>query len=314
MRRIVFVLGSRAPLGAVVITALLLLDTAGGMAGEKVQIKWNGNYPHNNERTFSESYRLGWSKNFMNGFPEENGVVQRDGFLAAEVFKPKGFGPFRFVVLMHGCGGMDSVATQWVKTYSQFLGHEGVGSIAVDSFTSRKVRDVCGKATEGDWARRRSEDAYSALEFLATTGYADMSRVYLVGRSNGGATVLMAIETIMSVHHPYKFVAGFSLVPACRAKVSAEFSAPLIVFIAGDDDANDPAFCIKMGETKRKDGHPPLKVIVYEGASHGYMDNLPFRYFHGWRMGYSHSAAEDTRRQIVEHLKSDNWERGVEQK
>jgi len=94
----------------------------------------------------------------------------------------------------------------------------------------------------------------------------------------------MAIEKIMSVHHPYKFAAAFSLVPACRAKVTAEFYAPLIVFIAGDDDANDPAFCIKMGETKRKDGHPPLKVTV----------NLPFRHFHGWRMGYSHSAAQDT--------------------
>ncbi len=65
-----------------------------------------------------------------------------------------------------------------------------------------------------------------------------MSRVYLVGRSNGGSAVLMAIEKIMSVHHPYKFAAGFSLVPACRAKVTAEFYAPLIVFIAGDDDAS----------------------------------------------------------------------------
>ena len=114
----------------------------------------------------------------------------------------------------------------------------------------------------------------------------------------------MAIEKIMSVHHPYKFAAAFSLVPACRAKVTAEFYAPLIVFIAGDDDANDPAFCIKMGETKRKDGHPPLKVTV----------NLPFRHFHGWRMGYSHSAAQDTRRQIVGYLKGARWESGVEQK
>jgi len=44
------------------------------------------------------------------------------------------------------------------------------------------------------------------------------------------------------------------------------------------------------------------------------MDNLPFRYFHGWRMGYSHSAAQDTRQQIVGHLKADTWESGVEQK
>jgi len=55
------------------VATLLLLDTAGGLAGEKTQVKWNGNYPHNNERTFSESYQLGWSKNFMNGFPRRMG-------------------------------------------------------------------------------------------------------------------------------------------------------------------------------------------------------------------------------------------------
>jgi dienelactone hydrolase len=132
----------------------------------------------------------------MNGFPEENGAVQRDGFVPAELFKPKGSGPFPFVVLMHGCAGMDSVEARWVETYSEFVGREGVCAIALDSFTTRKVKDVCGP-TEGNWARRRSQDAYSALEFLATTGYADMSRVYLVGRSNGGTTVPMAIERIM---------------------------------------------------------------------------------------------------------------------
>ena len=90
----------------------------------------------------------------------------------------------------------DPVGARWVETYSEFVGREGVGAIALDSFTNRKVKDVCGP-TEGNWARRRSQDAYSALEFLATTGYADMSRVYLVGRSNGGTTVLMAIERVM---------------------------------------------------------------------------------------------------------------------
>jgi dienelactone hydrolase len=80
----------------------------------------------------------------MNGFPEENGAVQRDGFVPAELFKPKGSGPFPFVVLMHGCAGMDSVEARWVETYSEFVGREGVCAIALDSFTTRKVKDVCG--------------------------------------------------------------------------------------------------------------------------------------------------------------------------
>jgi hypothetical protein len=140
------------PIAVGLVAAFLLLEAVGGLAGEKVQVKWNGNYPHNNERTFSATYQLGWSKNFMNGFPEENRVVQRDGFLPAEVFKPRGSGPFPFVVLMHGCGGMDSVAAKWVETYSGFLGQEGIGAIALDSFTTRKVKDVCGTPTEGNWS------------------------------------------------------------------------------------------------------------------------------------------------------------------
>ncbi len=301
---------ARVTIGAM----LLALSPVTGVAGEKVTIKWNGDYPHNNERTFSPTYQLGWSKNFMNGFPEENGLIQREGILPAEVFKPKGNGPFPFVVLMHGCGGMDKVATQWVETYADFLNDAGVGAIAVDSFTNRRVKEVCGKPTEGNWSRRRSQDAYSAAEFLATTGYADMSRVYLAGRSNGGTAVIMALEPLMARNQPQKFAAGFSLVPACRDKVNVELAAPALVFIAGDDDANDPSFCIKMGETKRKDGHPPLKVIVYSGAFHGYMDNVPFRYFMGWRMGYSHSAAQDTRRQILAYLKGESIQSGVDRK
>ena len=43
------------------IATFLLLDAGGGLAGEKVQVRWNGNYLHNNERTFSEDYQLGWS-------------------------------------------------------------------------------------------------------------------------------------------------------------------------------------------------------------------------------------------------------------
>jgi len=42
------------------------------------------------------------------------------------------------------------------------------------------------------------------------------------------------------------------------------------------------------------------------------MDNQPFRYFMGWRFGYSHSASEDTKRQIAAYLGGRHLEAGVE--
>ncbi len=119
------------------IATFLLLDAGGGLAGEKVQVRWNGNYPHNDERTFSADYQLGWSKNFMNGFPEENGVVQRDGFLPAEVVKPKGPGPFRFVVLM-----------QWMRRNGQRRNEVGRDVLLVgrSSDTSRVIGGRAGSS------------------------------------------------------------------------------------------------------------------------------------------------------------------------
>ena len=298
---------------ATAIASLLLFNSAHSLAGEKVQIRWNGDYPHNNERVWSQDYILGWSKNFMNGAPEENGVVRREGYLAAEVFKPKGAGPFPFVILMHGCGGMDKVATQWAETYTDFLNDAGVGTVVLDSFATRNVKSNCGPP-DGHWARRRVEDAYSTLEYVASTGYADISRVYVAGRSNGGRAVVKIMEKSMARHHKHKFAAGFALVPNCATKKNDDFYAPMIAFIAGDDDANPASHCIEMGQKKRAADHPPLKVIVYDGAYHGYMDNMPFRYFNGWRMGYSHSPTQDTKRQILAHLKGEPIQSGVERK
>lgn len=53
--------------------SLVLLAIPGvASACEPVSIKWNGDYPHNNEKVWSKDYDFGWSKNFLNGTPQEN--------------------------------------------------------------------------------------------------------------------------------------------------------------------------------------------------------------------------------------------------
>jgi dienelactone hydrolase len=238
----------------------------------------------------------------MNGAPEEGSTVKREGFLKAEIFKPKGRNTFPFVVLMHGCGGMDQNARKWVAEYAAFLNHAGFGALALDSFTTRHVKESCGPP-DGHWARRRSEDAYSALDYLVQSRYADPSQVYVLGRSNGGLAVLMALENVMGMDHKNKFAGGISLVPSCKDKKSASFYAPLMVFVAGNDDANEPNHCVEMAWKDRND-KPPVHVTVYKAALHGYMDHVPLHRFHGWRLGYDALAAKDTREQVLEILRT----------
>lgn len=282
------------------IALLCLFSSAQG--GEFITIPWKGDYPHNNEKIWSKDYTLGWSANFMNGTPEEGGVVQKHGSLKAELFRPKGSGPFPFVILLHGCAGYEKVARTWAAEYAKALNNIGFGALALDSFSTRKVKESCGPS-DGHWGRRRSEDAYSALDYLVEAGLADKNQVYLIGRSNGGLAVLMALEDIMAVHHPNKFAGGFSLVPACAGKKTAKFYAPLVAFVAGNDDANAPSHCIEMAQMRRTNS-PPLSVTVYKTALHGYMDNLPSRTFHGWRMGYDPAAAADTKATVLESLRN----------
>jgi hypothetical protein len=45
----------------------------------------------------------------MNGAPEENGKFQKDGELRVEIFLPKDVTtPAPFMILMHGCAGLDN--------------------------------------------------------------------------------------------------------------------------------------------------------------------------------------------------------------
>jgi dienelactone hydrolase len=279
-----------------------LLSATPLLACEQVSVRWNGDYPQNNEKVWSKDYDLGWSKNFLNGTPQEQGRVQREGTLMGTICLPKSPSKVPFIVLMHGCAGLDTNTKKWAREYTERFNDEGYGVLVLDSFTTRSVHDSCGKP-DGHWARRRAEDAYSALEFLGKSGYADVNKVYLIGRSNGGNATIMAMETKTVAHHPFKFKAGFALVPGCGDKERETFYAPLIVLVAGQDDANNPSKCVALGNYKRADDHPLVKVIVYRDALHGFMEEVPNHRFHGWRMGYDEFAANNSLDVVREVIK-----------
>jgi hypothetical protein len=77
----------------------------------------------------------GWTKNFKNDTVEEHRQVTPTGELEAEIITPKGTrGPIPFVLLLHGCSGMEPLLRTWAHDMAGHLAKIGYGSLILDSF------------------------------------------------------------------------------------------------------------------------------------------------------------------------------------
>lgn len=288
----------------------------------EVRIPWKGDYPHNSSKHWSKDnpYDSGFSNNFNNGAPEEYGQVKKDGELKAEVLLPKGTtGSVPFMIVMHGCGGMDTVTKEWAHRVADLLTTEGFGVLILDSFTSRFVDKSCGMP-DFHWGRRRADDAYSALDYLIENKLAKPNEVYLMGYSNGGIATLISM-TKKEEDHKYRFAAGFPIAPNCLplSVKYGDFYSPMIVFIGDQDDANIPAPCRELGNRKRA---VPLQLVEYKGANHGFVIKQAPKVLHGWtdakgvahmwHMNYNEVAERDMMQTIVSAIKTKKFGSKIE--
>jgi dienelactone hydrolase len=240
-------------------------------AYERVTFKWKGNYAHNSAKTFSREnkYLSGWSRNFMNGAPEEGHKVQKDGELRGLLFMPKAVSePIPFIVLMHPCGGF-KWHLNWVETTAAKFVEAGYGVIAPDSYTTRDIRMNCATDMGLHWGFRRGEDAYSALDYVIERKLAIPNKVYLVGYSNGGLATLVAMSNKMKAH-PNKFAIGFALATYCGfAPIKSDTYYNPVVLVSGDaDDLTPVRYC---EELVRKKHDAPVQLFALKGANHGFM-------------------------------------------
>jgi dienelactone hydrolase len=224
-------------------------------------------------------YIDGWTKNFMNGTVEEHGNTKLDGELDAEIIMPKGTKrPIPFVILLHGCSGMNDLLQKWAHSYGEKLVGSGHGVLILDSFTGRGLgKDgICADPSQLDWARRRADDAYAALDYLIDKNLAISNKVFVVGRSNGATTTLLIMNRVIGDLHDHKFAGGFPMQPSCLYMTNVDFYAPVHQFLADKDDAASPALYNAMASSKRK---VPVETTVFKGAYHSYQDKVGALYF-----------------------------------
>ncbi|MGZ5224942.1 MAG: dienelactone hydrolase family protein [Burkholderiales bacterium] len=247
-------------------------------------------------------WRPGYARAFQTGAPEEDRARAAEGTLPVSIFQPPGAGPFPFVVLLHGCGGLHNQAmwTHWVEPWTELFNAHGVGTAVVDSFTPRGVEQVC-TGNVAAWAERRADDAYSAGTWLAEQHYVDPARIALMGMSNGGRTVLAALRA--PPKHTSTFTAGIALYPGCQSDTASAFHAPLLVLIGNGDLVTPARYCGQMKRAQPGRGSQ-LKLVIYGYAPHTFDMRLRDRTVLGMRLGYDAEATDDARMQVIEFLKS----------
>jgi dienelactone hydrolase len=246
-------------------------------------------------------WRPGNAQVFQAGSPEEGGRRAEQGALPATIMRPDGRGPFPFVVLLHGCGGLDAEAmwTKWVRPWANLLNAHGVGVAIVDSFGPRGVENVC-RSNVAAWAVRRADDAYSVRAWLAQQSYVDASRIAVMGMSNGGRTVLAVLRT--DRRHAEPFRAGVALYPGCQSDVAARFYAPLLVLIGRADAVTPASACEELAAGQPAE--PEMRLIVYPHGPHAFDMELPERRHLGMRLGHDGEAAADARNQVIAFLRA----------
>jgi dienelactone hydrolase len=247
-------------------------------------------------------YIDGWSQNFMNGTVEENRNVKAGGELEAELMRPHGGkGAIPFVIMLHGCSPMNQTLRNWAHDYGGRLVRAGYGVLVLDSFATRGLGPdgICSDPSQLDWARRRADDAYAALDWLIEQKIGDPKHVYVLGRSNGATTTLIVMNRVLGDLHEHMFAAGFAMQPSCYLMKNVEFYAPVHLYLAEKDEATSPVLCGQMAESKRL---IPVQTTLWKGANHDFEDHEPIHVFHGYHIGYNAEAAEGTIRAIISTL------------
>lgn len=219
-------------------------------------------------------------------------VKSLDGetMLIAHLFRPKdgGDAPRPAVVMMHGCSGLLAPSGRFFGLYRAWareLLAKGYVVLVVDSATSRGFGQTCSasEARRTMW-RNRPKDAYAALQYLQAQPFVQPDRVALMGWSQGGGVVLLAIND-KSIGKPADlktdFRAAVSFYPgACSETAQSKpytqverqgwtSRVPLLVLFGEVDVWTELAPCRAFLDAAKARGNP-VELKTYPAAVHGF--------------------------------------------
>ncbi len=223
--------------------------------------------------------------------------------IRGDLARPDGPGPFPAVVGLHGCAGMHSATRQRL---ADELVARGYVLLLVDSYVTRRGTELaCTQSAFATFIKRRP-DPYGALAFLARQSFVDPQRVAVVGFSAGARVALYVAESnAFDEFVPegnLRFRAAAAFYPPCEQAVRRPL-IPTLIFIGALDDWTPATDCSTKVADWSNDG-PPIELIVYPGAYHGFYYTYlePGRTMFDHWLEYNGAAADDADRRLHRFL------------
>ena len=194
-----------------------------------------------------------------------------------------GVEPAAAVALFHGCGGLydrSGKLSERMRDAVEMINAQGKHALVVDSLTPRGEKELCTQriGTRQVTQANRRLDALAAVAWLAQRREVDAKRIGLLGWSNGGSTVLAAINRNQRDVAKAKVKPAFAVAfyPGCEAerKRGFETDTTLLIMIGEADDWTPAAACEHLAAEAR---HHKPEVETFPEAYHGFDSREPVR-------------------------------------
>ncbi|UYN95748.1 MAG: dienelactone hydrolase family protein [Enhydrobacter sp.] len=210
-------------------------------------------------------------------------LAERRIDIPAQLYRPAGQERVPVVAIFHGCGGPGMNNARMAGLLRDW----GYGALVVDSFSSRGIKDACGRnwPSQAD-AEKRALDIDATRQWLEDQSFADATRLAVMGYSyGGGVAMLRAFAAGPPVRDLPAWRASILVYPDC-ALADALGShlwprQPTLFALAELDDWTPIGQCqAVLGRVTADRGL--IEVKIYEGAHHSFDAlGLPVRYLSG---------------------------------
>lgn len=205
--------------------------------------------------------------------------------------RPEGEGPFPAVMLVPGCGGLETERVGRGKE----LREQGYVAIFVDYLSARGVNSACkGAVPRGEIIK----DIHSSISYLKAQPFVDPSRISVLGWSLGGGSILSMLAASPEEEPPVRAAVVFY--PVCRGMRPWKLMNPILMLLGGKDPLTPT--CQKLAKELLEGSS--IEVHTYLNADH-FFDGMSSSLRS--RRNYDSEAAtqawEEVRKFLNTHLK-----------
>ena len=192
------------------------------------------------------------------------------------------------VLMLHGCSGPYEASGHLgarMREYTDWLLQRGWSVLVLDSLTTRGERELCTQrlGTRKVTQAHRRLDAWGGLSWLSRQPGVDAQRLGLLGWSNGGSTVLAAIEADRLARRPADVpLPAFAVAyyPGCAEVLQGGqvSGVPLLMQLGQADDWTPAQPCVNWAQRVNARAQAvQAEVVLYPGAHHGFDGTGPVR-------------------------------------